>query len=260
VQYHDSLAKNYVQRDWINDSSIRLGSGDTDGFADIMDANYDSFSPPTNENAEALSALLQLLVKGLEEGTFPGQEDQPLYYTWMLIECLLKAGFALPANFDEQRLSPLAELNQELDYDGDTASLGWYHILMVFPGSDAVLDKLLVAGAKAGGYFHENAFLSPTGRTTDADRKELLVALHPLGGYTQGVTRYNADKALADLLQYHTNYRSDAPTLSVRHFRDAEGRLKALSLAWNHLRGDDWKALQEELPDHWSSAMTAPTA
>ena len=58
----------------------------------------------------------------------------------------------------------------------------------------------------------------------------------------------SSNKALADLLQYHTNYRSDAPTLSVRHFRDAEARLKALSLPWNHLREDDWKALEAALP------------
>lgn len=232
--------------DWTSEASAKLKGGDMDGFADLMDANYDAFSPPTAENAGALSALLEQLVEGLESGSYADQEDQPLYYTWMLLQRLLKAGFGVPVSLDMDRLSTLAEMNHTLGVDGDSATLGWYHVLMVDPHSDAVLDKMLTVGANSGGYFHQDAFLTPAGRTADADRKGLLVALHLLGGYTQAVAYYNADKAMADLLQYHSNYRSDAPTLSVRHFREADARLKALSLPWNHLREADWTALQAE--------------
>ena len=234
---------------WTSEARARLDAGDLDGFAEVLDAHYEAFSPPQAELVPELVVLLQHVVRKVEAGAFAGQEAHPLFTSWLLVERLVKNGHALPAELDAGRLSRLAELSAQVGDDADAPTHGRGLVLLAFPEDDRVLDELLKAGAATGGYFAEDALLAPAARCADPDRRALFVALHLLGAYTQTVRYRDADKALADLLAYHVGFKRQAPALSVRHFRDAESRLKALGLPWNHLREADRAALEAALPD-----------
>lgn len=212
-----------------------------------MDEHYDSFSPIPKEHAAVFSDLLEHLVNGLEGGAYEGQAEQPLYYVWMLLTRLLEAGLPIPASLDTSRLGVMADLNGELGDDGDAPTYGWACVLRAFPDNDEVLDRMLAIGADNGGYFHQGAFLDPAERTADGERKALLVALHMLGGYTQLVTHYNADKALADTLASLKYRVAIAPALGAEHFDKAEARIKDTGFDRNYLREADRTALAQAL-------------
>jgi hypothetical protein len=235
--------------DWIQDAHNALDTGNVDGFVDLMDQHYDTFSPISAEHATAFSTLLDHLVNGLEDGAYEGQEDQPLYYVWILHTRLLDAGLPLPNSLDAARLVALADLSAEVGDDGDAPTYGWACVLLAFPDSDEILDRMLVIGAEGGGYFHENAFLKPAERTLDSERKALLVALHVLSGYTQLVGYHGADKALSDTLAGLKYLRPKAPNLAPVHFDKAEARIRNTGYPWNYLRVADRTALLQALTE-----------
>jgi hypothetical protein len=143
----------------------------------------------------------------------------------------------------EDELAEMAQLDAESGDDGDAATKAWSTVLCALPQSDILLDGLIRAGSEDAGYFCEKAFLDPATKTSDAERRALLLALHQLAAFNQIAEIGSRDRAL-DVLRELDSLRQLAPNLSILHFRQAEGQLKTIVTLWHFLTESEWEALE----------------